>query len=159
MKKRKGQIAIETLLVYGLVILVVLLALGALIKFGVLDLDKYLPDSCKIGNSALSCEEWLVDSSSSEISLVIKNTFNKPIDIDEITITSEENDITGACTWNAGISSLGVNQKTTPALDLSGCTINNAVGQKVKGKIQIEWSQSSGVLTQSASGTISATVN
>lgn len=154
---KKGQIAIETLLVYGLVILVVLLAIGALVRFGVLDLGKYLPDKCKIGSSALSCEEWRVEKSNSKINLVFKNTFGKNIDISKVAATSEEGSISGSCDWTGGPKRIAVNAKEN--FELTGCTILPEAGQKVEGNIEITFRQTGGYLDQTASGYLSATVS
>ena len=45
---RKGQAAMEFLMTYGWAILVVLVAIGALAYFGVLNPARFLPESCTI---------------------------------------------------------------------------------------------------------------
>ena len=155
---RKGQIAIETLLVYGLVILVVLLAIGALVRFGVLDLGKYLPDKCKIGSSALSCEEWRVEKANSKIFLGFKNTFGKNLDVKSIKLTGIEGSISGACNWVAGAVpvSIPINQKQS--FELTGCSILLPKGEKVEGNMEVVFMQTGGLLDQTASGSISIAI-
>jgi len=45
---KKGQAAMEFLMTYGWAILVVLIAIGALAYFGVLNTSRFLPESCTI---------------------------------------------------------------------------------------------------------------
>ena len=48
---KNGQLSIETMILYGLIALVALSAVAALIYFKVLDLGRYLPDTCNIGGA------------------------------------------------------------------------------------------------------------
>ena len=49
MKVKKGQAALEFLMTYGWAILVVLIVIGALAYFGVLDPKRFLPEKCELG--------------------------------------------------------------------------------------------------------------
>ena len=68
---RKGQAAMEFLMTYGWAILVVLIAIGALAYFGVLNPSKFLPESCTIG-PGFSCEESKVNAVGT-IQLLLRN--------------------------------------------------------------------------------------
>ena len=46
---KRGQVALEFIMTYGWAILVVLVAIGALAYFGVLNPGKYLPEKCFFG--------------------------------------------------------------------------------------------------------------
>ena len=54
----------ESLMVYGIAILIVMLAIGALIYFGVLDLGSYLPDQCDLKGDPVKCENYVITSTS-----------------------------------------------------------------------------------------------
>ncbi len=56
---RKGQAAMEFLMTYGWAILVVLVAIGALAYFGVLNPGRFLPSTCTI-MPGISCTEYKV---------------------------------------------------------------------------------------------------
>jgi uncharacterized protein (UPF0333 family) len=58
---KKGQAAMEFLMTYGWAILVVLIAIGALAYFGVLNPSRFLPASCTL-MPGLSCESFKVDA-------------------------------------------------------------------------------------------------
>ena len=73
---KRAQAAVETLMIYGVTIFIVMLAIGALIGFGVIDLGRLLPDKCDISN-ALSCENYNVGSSN--VQLELKNILSKNI--------------------------------------------------------------------------------
>lgn len=88
MKNRKGQLSIETMIIYGLVILVTLMVIGGLIYFKVLDLSSYLPDKCDLGGSGdLKCEEWSFTTNG--LSLGIRNTGQKPIESLTVSVSDE----------------------------------------------------------------------
>ncbi len=53
---RKAQAAMEFLMTYGWAILVVLVAIGALAYFGVLNPSKFLPSSCVV-TPGISCDD------------------------------------------------------------------------------------------------------
>ncbi len=54
MYNKKGQAALEFLTTYGWAFLVILVMIGALSYFGVLNPDNYVPDACNFG-SVMSC--------------------------------------------------------------------------------------------------------
>lgn len=57
--EKKGQAAMEFLMTYGWAILVVLIAIGALAYFGVLNPSRFLPASCTL-MPGLSCDSFKV---------------------------------------------------------------------------------------------------
>ena len=61
MVERKGQAAMEFLMTYGWALLVVLVAIGALAFFGVLNPSQFLPSTCTI-TPGLHCEDFVVNS-------------------------------------------------------------------------------------------------
>lgn len=92
MTDKRGQLSIETLILYGLIVLVALSAVGALIYFDVLDLGGYLPDTCTIaGAGDLKCEEFRAKTGTDgEISLGVRNIGQKTIKELEIILRDEE---------------------------------------------------------------------
>lgn len=59
MDKKRGQAALEFLMTYGWAILIVLIAIGALAYFGVLNPQRLLPKSCTLA-PGLSCDDFIV---------------------------------------------------------------------------------------------------
>ncbi len=101
--KKKSQIAMETLMVYGIAILIVMLAIGALIYFGVLDLGSYLPDKCTIVGAEMSCETFEIGKTN-DLKMEVQNLMGKNIDYMELIscVETEVNDrgailVSGEC--------------------------------------------------------------
>ena len=76
---KKSQVAMESLMVYGIAILIVMLAIGALMYFGVLDLGAYLPDSCKIKGGTFDCTDYAWSVLANELQIEITNRAGKTI--------------------------------------------------------------------------------
>lgn len=59
--QKKGQAALEFLTTYGWAFLVILVMIGALAYFGVLDPTRYLPQRCQFG-AEMHCDNFALDS-------------------------------------------------------------------------------------------------
>ncbi|MEK6904168.1 MAG: hypothetical protein AABW87_01095 [Nanoarchaeota archaeon] len=59
MIKKRGQAALEFLMTYGWAILIVLIAIGALAYFGVLNPERLLPRSCTLA-AGLHCADFMI---------------------------------------------------------------------------------------------------
>ena len=76
---RKAQLSFETIIIYGLIIVVVTLAVGALVYFGVLDLGRLLPEKCNAG-APMVCETYQITTTTGEeVKLEIRNKAGKRI--------------------------------------------------------------------------------
>ncbi|MEM3373881.1 MAG: hypothetical protein QW757_01800 [Candidatus Woesearchaeota archaeon] len=82
---KKAQLAVETLMIYGIAILIVMVAIGALIGFGVLDLGGLLPDTCSITGASLTCDEYYF-SKSTGLNMEITNNLGK--NLESLNLTS-----------------------------------------------------------------------
>ena len=76
MKKRisqkKAQAAMEFLMTYGWALLVVLIAIGALAFFGVLNPSRFLPNSCTLA-PGFACTDFKADASGGNVEIVLQN--------------------------------------------------------------------------------------
>ncbi len=68
MVERKGQAAMEFLMTYGWALLVVLVAIGALAFFGVLNPGQFLPSSCTI-TPGIACTDFQATTSTIVVNL------------------------------------------------------------------------------------------
>jgi YD repeat-containing protein len=92
---RKAQAAMEFLMTYGWAILVVLVAIGALAYFGVLNPGKFLPSSCTIG-PGLACGEFKVTNTAANNTIInVRNGMGKNIEGITMTLNQASNN---ACT-------------------------------------------------------------
>ena len=104
-KNKKGQAALEFLTTYGWAFLVILVMIGALAYFGVLNPERFVPETCTFG-SAFACEDHVMTTSDATIKL--RNNV-EAITITEITVTDTE---TGTVV-NSSSNSLNVTVDTT----------------------------------------------
>lgn len=136
----------ESLLLYGLAILVVLLAIGALTYFGVLDLGRALPDRCTLTSSgALDCLEWSVSQGTpadgaaaavpGTVTLGLKNIAASGIKITDGTLTIEGSAITCSTTSDLDLVS---GQTGQYVLTCTGA-LPQRVGQKVRGELELTY--------------------
>jgi len=109
MKSKRGQAALEFLMTYGWSILVVLVVASGLSYYGVLNPDLLVSDECSFSNG-LGCNDFLIDldgslayngNDFSSITLVIKNTIGKPINILWINATPKDSGLTINCHNNS----------------------------------------------------------
>lgn len=92
--KKKAQAAMEFLMTYGWAILVVLVVIGALAYFGVLNPQNLLPEKCTLP-MGLYCKDHLIDGNNSRISFKLENGMGQGIMITSITVSG---DILTGCT-------------------------------------------------------------
>ena len=83
MVEKKGQAAMEFLMTYGWALLVVLVAIGALAFFGVLNPGQFLPSSCTIA-PGISCEDFTVTPN--VVSVVLRNGMGE--ELTSVSLTS-----------------------------------------------------------------------
>lgn len=84
MMNKKAQGALEFLTTYGWAFLVILIMIGALGYFGILNPTRFLPERCNV-NSEFSCEEFSLereDSGDLTFTVVLRNTLGQAIDLD-----------------------------------------------------------------------------
>ena len=77
LKNKKSQAAVEFLLTYGWAILAALVALGALVYFGVTNPAKTLPDKCTFSND-FNCQDFYV-TVPSNVSIRLTNGLGQTI--------------------------------------------------------------------------------
>ena len=87
-KNSKAQAAMEFLMTYGWALLVVLIAIGALAFFGLLNPSRFLPDKAELG-PGLIIQGMSVNET--HTTLIVKNGLGRTIRDLEINLTSCEN--------------------------------------------------------------------
>jgi len=156
MIKRKAQAAVETLLIYGVAILNVMLAIGALIGFGVIDLGKLLPDTCGEIGTAFSCENYAVSPSS--VQLELKNILGKNIANFSVTVIGEaDNEGLWGCT-ETEYNSILVNGVISEVIEIP-CNVQVPSGKKIQGEIQINFYTVGSSIQRTGIGKFRATVS
>ena len=128
----------EFLMTYGWAILVVLVAIGALAYFGVLNPSRFLPSSCTIG-PGLGCDDHRVTPTTTQ--LILRNGLGNDVTAVNIAIAgctaSAEAD--GDDAWNDGQLLGGAD-----GITLTSCS-NGAAGSRYKGDVTVTYTSGSGI--------------
>ena len=153
---RKAQAAVETLMIYGVTILIVMLAIGALIGFGIIDFDSFFPDKCSLPE-VLSCEAFLVTPT--EVQLQFENIFDSNIGEFSVNLYGEK-DNEGLWNCNTTVYSGG----TLVVGEVSSviyvpCEIKVPTGKKINGKMQVKFKQAGLEIQRSILGDIRSSVS
>jgi len=88
MKKNRGQAAVEFLMTYGWALLVMLIAIGALYYFGVLNPKDILPDRCSF-SPQIGCIAYSLSSSDNKFLLRLKNNVGEVITVTALDLNKE----------------------------------------------------------------------
>ena len=147
---RKSQAALEFLMTYGWAILVVLVAIGALAYFGVLNPDKFLPSKCTLP-AGIACTDFKLTAgliasgpdANGIVTIVLRNGMG--FDATDVSVT-----VTG-CTTN-GAGTLANGQQNS--FSSSGCTLTG--GSKFSGDVNVTYTNADTNLVHKVQGSITA---
>ena len=145
----KGQAAMEFLMTYGWAILVVLVAIGALAYFGVLNPGPFLPKSWIVG-PGFSCTDFKVAADGSW-TVIVQNGIGETItavDLDLSDMDPTGGTGLGSCTP----ASVSAGTKTT-CTGLDGTITAGTAGDRAKAAIGFDYTASGG-LTHTLTGTL-----
>ena len=161
---RKGQITLESLLLYGVAILVVLLAVGALTYFGILDLGRLLPDRCNLASAGtIECEEWSVvktDDDGGIIQLGIRNVGPRAVEFNNATYAADGT--TAPCLINESRSDMDPIRSGEIAAIVIECDegqLFQNVGQKTRGNLVITYQFTDGAINNTVGGQLLGSIS
>ena len=83
----KSQAALEFLTTYGWAFLVILIMIGTLAYFGILNPSKILPNRCNFG-AEFQCLDYQISSTTGTFKLRLKNNAGEPIDVSSMTLST-----------------------------------------------------------------------
>lgn len=139
---RRGQAALEFLTTYGWAFLVILIMIGALAYFGVLNPIGLLPDRCNFGPE-VECQDFQISQTGDLIKIKLKNNVGEAISIaasEGLTVTTESatdldcSDVSGTSgVWPAG---------DVRDFTFSGCNsdeVGFVLGDKAKVSIKLRY--------------------
>lgn len=161
-KEKKAQAALEFLTTYGWAFLVVLVMIGALAYFGVLDPSKLLPEKCVFG-AGIGCTDYTANIASKEIKAQMINGFGYSITVNTVTvdITGIGGSITqcnsgtsgGSSNW-CGLATGGTNWKADEQREFILSVSALAPGDRPKVTVDINYTKSGGQYPKQVTGTI-----
>ena len=108
---KKAQGALEFLMTYGWAFLVILIMIGALAYFGVLNPQRFLPERCTI-SSGIACESSVLGAT--DVKLLIRNNMGESITITGLAVADQDN------LYSCGGTAVGdLGSVAAPVTDLS----------------------------------------
>ena len=151
--KKKAQAAMEFLMTYGWAILVVLIAIGALAYFGVLNPERFVQDRCVITPIQLKCEDYnaVEASGTTTVTFRIKNDLPDDITIDTINIVDTGTGV------SCSEASPGTSILSEENADVTVTCTGLSSGDKLKGNIKIGYTPTGG-LSKAAAGQLVVTI-
>jgi len=148
---KKGQGALEFLMTYGWAFLVILIMIGALAYFGILNPKQFLPDRCSFGSEIQCRDHWM---NQSDIKLKLVNNFGTTVNVSSMNATTPDGFSCAAVgpslpfTWSEG-SQMDIN--------LTSCGGGGVIsGDKFKFDVVVKWFdlKSSADYTHTTSGEV-----
>ena len=158
MANTRAQLSIETMIIYGLVILVTLSVIGGLLYFDILNVGSYLPEQCDISGNDFSCQEWGISTTANTVTLGIRNTGQRSIEITSMQLTDEGGIFFSGAT-DVNETDIGSDNNLAPgelrAFRFDDESLSDfSEGQTLRGSIDIEYKYADGVVNQVARGTV-----
>jgi hypothetical protein len=156
---RKSQSALEFLTTYGWAFLVILIMIGALAYFGVLNPQRFLPDRCNT-SPGFVCEEYQLEDDGTGV-IILRNRIGSAINIDEDSLVCNDAVPDGIDECNiqaANSDNIGVDELFNISITAINSGANWAQGNKVRVDYQFSYIPVGRTLPQSTNGEVYATV-
>ena len=132
---RRGQAALEFLTTYGWAFLVILVMIGALAYFGVLDPTRFLPQRCQFG-AELHCERFSIDSASQEANFELTNSLPEDIFVDAVEYKTPDEETFNSCAAGPGLGiEIAKQNRKTVTCGMAANTVDSGEKQRVQFKI------------------------
>lgn len=150
---RKAQAALEFLTTYGWAFIVILVMIGALAYFGVLNPSKVTPNRC-LAEAGLECKEYQMDQDT--VHIILNNRRGTGMIISAVAATSDVG-TPGVCTVNGAAlpaTILSEGEIDIECTDAAGHPFASSVGNKVKVDFAITYTIPGGTLDQTAEGSV-----
>ncbi|MFT4309863.1 MAG: hypothetical protein ACMXYL_05245 [Candidatus Woesearchaeota archaeon] len=159
-KRRRGQAALEFLMTYSWAILVVIIVIGALAYFGVLDPSNLIPERCVL-EAGMDCVAFTAtegaDDTEIVFEMVVRNGLGRPVEIIGVEWTPTAGD-GGSCIAVDGITgdNLGSGQ-TSPPIESGPCDVINP-GRKNSYNVVVEYQYADLPVTSRLNMTVSGEI-
>ena len=158
-KHRRGQAALEFLTTYGWAFLVILVMIGALAYFGVINPNRFLPEKC-LFQQEFHCKDYQVEYDTpalANVNFYITNNLGSGIIIPINGVSVNHTGTTGGKTCPTAALSLGAGM--TGEIKCTGVPGSYIEGEKTKFTITIRYNTTTGKYTRIMNGDIFATAH
>lgn len=141
MIRKKGQAAMEFLMTYGWAIIVVLIAIGALAAFGVLDIDFLIPERTIFPAPISQADSSaIINSGSNQIEVALRNGKGNRIMLTGNGWLVVDGDESSCTLTSDGSPATGLNVSNSEVFLLTwDCTDGGVAGDTFSGKLKFEW--------------------
>ena len=154
---RRAQAAIEFMMTYGWAFMVVLVTIGALAYFGVLNPDRFVPDRCTF-QQEIQCSDFqaAIDGSDVTLRMFLQNNLGRTINVSSMEATAiDSSDVTNCVSVPLNI---GAGQ-----LQEFNCTFSNIAssfpsGSKSKFEVEATYQEVGGRYDHIVTGDVLATI-
>ncbi|MBI3034159.1 hypothetical protein HYY72_03285 [Candidatus Woesearchaeota archaeon] len=92
MKQSKAQAAMEFMMTYGWALLVIVGAIAALTFLGILDFNKFLPDTCSFPQGFECLESAVISHSTNSLDFAVKNDYGFRINLTGVSEDTSSSD-------------------------------------------------------------------
>ncbi|MBU1202009.1 MAG: hypothetical protein KJ583_06015 [Nanoarchaeota archaeon] len=149
---KKGQAALEFLTTYGWAFLVILIMIGALSYFGVLNPTKYVPESCTFA-SPFQCDDAVI-MTNGDVTMKFRNNGEALVITEFSIVDMDDGTNVPIVLFTANMAAGGIQQVTQ---NLGG-TLPAGVKKKISVHITYYYATSTATFTKSTGGDIVGTV-
>ena len=175
MHTTKAQAAFEFLMTYGWALLMTLVAISALVFFGVINPGRFLPDSC-IMFAGFTCTDSYASSSSDRLKLTFQNGLGYTMSFTggpwlNISVVVDGASLAGVRDVQAGLTNCARTPPSAPSFDIGPgfsvvCSYDllpqgiatSTSGTKLKGSIVVTWTDTTTNVLRTRTGSLAATV-
>ena len=157
---RRGQAALEFLTTYGWAIMVVLVMIGALAYFGVLNPSKYLPPKC-VFTTGFTCRDYVAEHNGGDLRFrfVLENGLGSSVTIQETGTVLTAYGASVACANVTGSPlTMGAGESRTFTCAGLGAGTSPGIGQRSKATVALNYTEVGGAFVHPISGEIQTTV-
>jgi hypothetical protein len=161
---KRGQAALEFLTTYGWAFLIIIVMIGAISYFGILNPNKFVPARCSI-SAEFSCNDFRIDGTTDNVSINLKQGIGKTIYFQGVSCTYS--DVTpeaatgGIATLRGAALTAGGSWSPRDAIDI-GCDFTPSIslapykGQKIRVNYVLNYTLSgnSGALKHTVEGEV-----
>ena len=128
---KKGQMSMEMLMIYGIILIVIASAIGALSHYGILNPAGLLPNKCSI-SAGLECASHKVAADGSWI-IILRNSMGQDLTAVDIDLEDGAGTCTPASLINGGDATC------------TGTVAAATIGAKLRNKITVKYTDEAGI--------------
>lgn len=144
--KKRSQAALEFLTTYGWAFLIILIMIGTLAYFGILNPSKLLPSRCSLG-AEFTCTDWQISlnaGAADSYKMKIKSNLGEAISISAVTLLKDDGTPSGCALTTAMPIIMGIGEIKEMAFTCDGAALGWTANNKARISSSITYNTLSG---------------